>query len=313
MATPSKDSSSGRPKISLVIPVYNVARYLSKCLASVVNQTLDEIEIIVVNDRSPDYRDDEICQKYAREDSRIRYIKHADNLRQGGARNTGISVATGDYIWFVDSDDFLDVNACEFLYSQIRNIDVEVLAFGATDYEERPKTFRIKSGYHYNQRHTDLIGNIYTGKEFMDAALDRMCFYVTCWTHLFDRDFISRYRFREGVYREDTDFIPIAVRNAKTVYCISYSPYYRLIRQNSVTQRPMSEGMLLDEFAYMNSLIQYINIRKLDASDPLVRFTSQQFQHTSKLYKAFKCKTERIERDYLDLSRLHDDSELVIT
>lgn len=312
MATPSEYGLNCRPKVSLIVPVYNVAPYLSKCLASLVNQTLGDIEIIVVNDFSPDDKDDEICQQFAGEDSRVRYIKHADNRKQGGARNTGISIARGDYVWFIDSDDFVDINACEFLYSQIRNSDVEVLAFSATEYEEPPKKFRIKRGYHYNQRHTDLFGSVYSGKDFMHAALDRSCFYVTCWTHLFERRFISQYRFREGVYREDTDFIPIAIRNAKSVHCISYAPYYRLIRQASATQQPFSETTLIDEFAYLHSLFQYIDKQGMDADDPLARFTSQQFQHVATLYESFRNKTEKIEQHFFELSRLRNRSTRTI-
>ena len=91
-------------KLSIVIPVYNTAIYLKECLESIINQTYSEIEIICVDDCSPD-NSAEIIKEYAAKDSRIKYIKHTENKFQGGARNTGINAAEGSYITFVDSDE----------------------------------------------------------------------------------------------------------------------------------------------------------------------------------------------------------------
>lgn len=94
-------------KLSIVIPVYNTYPYLRECLDSIITQTYKNLEIIIVNDASPYEEDDAICREYSEKDERIVYIKHTENKYQGGARNTGINVATGKYITFIDSDDFL--------------------------------------------------------------------------------------------------------------------------------------------------------------------------------------------------------------
>ncbi len=94
-------------KLSVIVPVYNTYPYLRQCLESIINQTYKNLEIIIVNDASPYIEDDEICKEYAEKDKRIIYIKHDTNKSQGGARNTGIKAATGKYITFVDSDDYL--------------------------------------------------------------------------------------------------------------------------------------------------------------------------------------------------------------
>ena len=116
-------------KVSIIIPVYNVADYLHRCLDSCVNQTLQEIEVIVVNDCSPDPRDGEIMREYEKKfPNKVRCIWHKENLMQGGARNTGIRAACGEFLYFADSDDYLDLTLCEKMYNAIiaENADMAV-------------------------------------------------------------------------------------------------------------------------------------------------------------------------------------------
>ena len=99
-------------KISIIIPVYNVEKYLDKCIFSCVNQTLEEIEVIVINDASPDACNS-IMNKYQREyPNKIINIFLDKNLRQGGARNKGIKIARGEYLCFVDGDDYIAYDTC---------------------------------------------------------------------------------------------------------------------------------------------------------------------------------------------------------
>lgn len=109
------------PKISVIIPVYNVEKYLPQCLDSIINQTLKDIEIIVVNDCSPD-NSELIILDYMSQDSRFVYIKHETNTRQGGARNTGILAAKGEWIFFIDPDDYLSLNLLEKMLSKCLEI-----------------------------------------------------------------------------------------------------------------------------------------------------------------------------------------------
>lgn len=104
------------PKISIVVPVYNVQKYIGQCLESLVNQTFKDIEIIIVDDGSPD-ESYKIYEEYANKDSRIKIIKKV-NAGVSEARNTGIENAAGDFIIFVDSDDWMELNGCEVLYNE---------------------------------------------------------------------------------------------------------------------------------------------------------------------------------------------------
>lgn len=103
------------PKVSVIIPIYNVEKYLDQCVHSAINQTLQDIEIILVDDESPDACP-VMCDDYAKKDSRIKVV-HKKNGGLGFARNSGIEVATGEYVTFLDSDDFVDLNTYEHLYN----------------------------------------------------------------------------------------------------------------------------------------------------------------------------------------------------
>lgn len=115
------------PDISIIVPMYNVEKYLPKCVDSLLNQTHRNIEIILVDDESPD-RCGELADEYAKKDDRIKVI-HQKNKWLGGARNSGLKVATGDYIVFVDSDDYIRIDMCEKLMSCVRKNPVDMVIF----------------------------------------------------------------------------------------------------------------------------------------------------------------------------------------
>lgn len=108
-----------KPTISIIIPVFKAEKYLPKCIESIINQTYQNWEIILVNDGSPD-NSGEVCNKYAQNDSRIKVI-HKENKGVSSARNVGLNIASGDYICFLDSDDWVEIDWCEVLYSKIKS------------------------------------------------------------------------------------------------------------------------------------------------------------------------------------------------
>lgn len=127
-----------KPVLSIIIPVYNVEKYLKQCIESVLNQALESIEVICVDDCSPD-NSSEVIKEYAAKDNRVKYIKHTENKFQGGARNTGIQAANGKYVTFVDSDDYLlDMVCYKNAVSDLEkyNADISIFSF-AEDYGNR--------------------------------------------------------------------------------------------------------------------------------------------------------------------------------
>ena len=114
--------------ISIVVPVYNVEKYISRCIESIIKQTYTNIEIIIIDDGSPD-NSGVICDDFAKKDDRIRVI-HQNNMGLSGARNTGIRLAMGSYIAFVDSDDWINTEMIEVLYNLIKEYDAQIAACG---------------------------------------------------------------------------------------------------------------------------------------------------------------------------------------
>ena len=121
------------PKVSIIVPVYNVEKYLDRCMSSLLNQTLKDIEIIMVDDESPD-NCPQLCDEYARKDERVKVI-HKKNGGLGLARNSGLEIATGEYVAFVDSDDFVDINMYQELYSTADSYDSDIVYCGFYEYK----------------------------------------------------------------------------------------------------------------------------------------------------------------------------------
>ena len=114
--------------VSIIVPVYNVEKYLNKCVDSILGQTFEDFELILVNDGSVD-RSPSICRDYADKDGRVRYISQ-ENMGPGRARNVGIEAAGGAYILFVDSDDYIAENMLEILYGNITTSGADMATCG---------------------------------------------------------------------------------------------------------------------------------------------------------------------------------------
>lgn len=150
------------PKVSIIIPIYNVEKYLDKCVQSAINQTLQDIEIILVDDESPD-NCPLLCDEFAKKDNRIKVV-HKKNGGLGFARNSGLEVATGEYVTFLDSDDYIDYNCYEFTYNYIVNNGLDCLYFKCDRFSD---TDEMKTGFKYSD-----ISNpkIIEGKDIIDFS-----------------------------------------------------------------------------------------------------------------------------------------------
>ena len=172
-------------KISVIVPVYKVEPYLSRCLDSIINQTYRNLEIILVDDGSPD-RCGEICDEYARQDSRIRVI-HKANGGLSDARNHGIDVAIGDYIAFVDSDDYIATDMYEKMLARLEldNSDMVVCNYYRFDEGSAPP----KDGY------IQLPDRVLTQDEAFDFYLQIGGDYVSAWNKLYKRTIFDDLRY----------------------------------------------------------------------------------------------------------------------
>jgi glycosyltransferase involved in cell wall biosynthesis len=212
-----------KPKVSIIVPVYNVEQYIERCLDSLVNQTLKDIEIIVINDCSPD-NSEEIIKKYLDQDTRIKYIKHQKNLGLGGARNTGIKAAKAKYIGSVDSDDWVDENMFEELYTAAidGNYDVTICGF------RRVNNYgKVLEKVLFNNKEN--INNGTAGKDIF--SLSNPAF----WNKLWKKSLYTKYNieFPNHLYYEDLATTPQVYYYAKKIKYIKGAYYNYLWKRDS--------------------------------------------------------------------------------
>lgn len=238
------------PKISIIIPVYNVEKFLAECLDSCINQTLEDIEIICVDDASPD-NSIKILEEYQQKDSRIKIFRQEENKKQGAARNKGLDVASGEYIWFVDSDDYIDTKACQILYDAIKEFDVDMLCFSALRFSDtgEKRQFIYDKYCHQGVQINKIYHPKTNWRELRFSNLN-----VVPWAYITKKSVIQNFRFREGVWHEDTDFTPILLSSVGSFCYIPYTAYFYRVNQNSIVQTPMSQKRLEDQIAFAESL-----------------------------------------------------------
>lgn len=216
------------PKISIIIPIYNVEKYLSRCLESVINQTLLDIEIICVNDGTKDGSVD-IVKMYMAQDDRIRLIEK-ENGGIASARNFGIKVANGDMLVFLDSDDYLALNACERIYEEKLNKNADILVFASQPFPEIPP---INGWLLWNLNCRD----VYYPEFKPEALFNEASGNPFVWDRAFSREFLEKndLRFREDVFfGEDIIFIMEAAPIANGIQFISDKlHFYQCYREGS--------------------------------------------------------------------------------
>ncbi|MBQ9244911.1 glycosyltransferase [bacterium] len=219
-------------KVSVVIPVYNSEKYLVQCVDSVVNQTLKDLEIIFVDDGSTD-NSLNILERYQKSDSRIKIIKQL-HQNAGIARNNGILQATGEYIHFLDSDDFLDLDSYEKLYNIIKNNDADIVKFKTHRFDNKKKETTASKycdladiGDEYFNQYLTMENNAEIMLQISDAP----------WSGIYKLAFLKEYNiiFDDLKCANDTGFFFRCLLHAKKFYL---SPqkfvYYRMLNYSSL-------------------------------------------------------------------------------
>lgn len=215
--------------ISIVVPVYKVEEYIEKCVNSLLDQTYKNIEIILVNDGSPDKCPD-ICDMYSEEYSQIKVI-HKENGGLSDARNVGLNAANGEYVMFVDSDDYIDLNTCELFLDTIGSSKPDIVVGNAKRIEGTSIT-EMKHKY-------ETQGRMVTGEEYLKEELKSQTMYMPVWLNLYRRSFLkeNNLEFKVGILHEDEQFTPRAFLKAKSVIGTDILFYNYLIRDGSITMQ----------------------------------------------------------------------------
>lgn len=228
------ENDIGIPRVSVIIPVYNVEKYLRECLDSIVNQTLREIEIICVDDGSTD-GSPEILREYGEKDCRITIISQ-ENRGISSARNHGADIASGEYFYFMDGDDILERDALSRLYQLSEEKSLDVLYFDGESFFETEELKEIKKNYiTYYARKGD-YSRVMTGPQMlhemiaMDEYRSSLCLQFISSVHYRQENL----RFEEGIIGEDNIFTFQCIMPAHRVYHMKEAFFHRRVRGNSV-------------------------------------------------------------------------------
>ena len=211
--------------ISVIIPVYNVEKYLNKCVDSVISQTYKDLQIILVDDGSTD-RSSKICDEYAKADTRISVI-HKQNGGLSSARNAGMEIVEGDYITFLDSDDYVSPTVYEELYKIIKSQDSDSIA--CTCFRRVDEAGNV---YKKNDPHSKPSSTSNT--EYLREILLHIGDVSVC-TKLFPRKMLEIKRFDEEKLNEDLLFMADLIPSFKTIVYTGTVGYYYLVRDNSIS------------------------------------------------------------------------------
>lgn len=232
-------SSDSMIKVSIIVPVYNVEKYIQRCLESLVNQTLEDIEILIINDNTPD-NSMKICEEYAKQDNRIK-IFSKENEGLGLTRNYGIERANGEYIAFVDSDDYVSKDMCEVLYNAAKKNNADIV-YGGIFYDDNNGKI-VKSPcveeeiiWKDNEVKSLLLDFIATKpEEKKDTIME-----VSVWKTLFRKEIFDRYNIRFVSERqfisEDVIFDIDFFMKSKCIVAIPECVYYYCVNPNSLSK-----------------------------------------------------------------------------
>lgn len=209
--------------ITLIVPVYNVEKYLIKCVDSLLKQTYDNLEIILVDDGSTD-NSSKLCDEYQKKDKRIKVI-HKENGGLSDARNVAIDKAHGKYISFVDSDDFIACDMIELLYKNVidNKADIAICGYQNTNEDEE-----------INDNNIDYKELVYSNQEALETMLYQKDCTTSAWAKLYKTTLFKDIRYPKGKICEDLDTTYLLFAQAKKIVINNQKKYFYLQRKNSI-------------------------------------------------------------------------------
>lgn len=264
-------------KLSIIVPVYGVEKYIDKCLNSLVKQSLKEIEIIVVNDGTKD-NSQKIIDKYVKKypDKIKSYIK--ENGGQGSARNYGLKKTTGEYIGYVDSDDFVEKDMYKKLYNKAKENNYDIVVCGNYNVSEDYQNKNIDA--FINNYNTDLE-NIFFGK-------------MAVWNKIYKRDILikNKLEFKEKVWYEDLAFTLKAIMNSNTFAFIDEPLYDYLIREGS-TMNNSNVKRNLEILEAFDDILSYIKHNKKEEYFNKIEFLAIDHIYISAIVRVLKADSDK--------------------
>lgn len=224
-----------KPLVSVIVPVYNVEKYIRGCITSILSQTYKDLQVILVDDGTPD-DSGKICDEFAQKDDRVLVI-HKENGGLSSARNAGLDAAKGKYIMFIDSDDYIVDNAVEILVEECEKYDTDFVQFD-TIHTTCPEYSPQHASENYGiEMLTDLRQMYWKMYKTLGPG-------VSACTRLHKKDLFDELRFKEGIIHEDDHFTLYALQKAKSGLYLDAKLYYYIVHENSILTSRFSKKNL---------------------------------------------------------------------
>ncbi|MBI6069578.1 glycosyltransferase [Clostridium perfringens] len=267
-------------KISFIVPVYNVEQYLKQCIESIINQNIEPKEIILVNDGSTD-NSKLICEEYSKKFKNIKVI----NKKNGGlssARNEGIKNATGEYLFFVDSDDFLIGDYISSIYNECKKNDLDIIRCIYCRYNNEKGEIIEK-----NEKRKLYYDKVLSGIEFLKEEIKNNTYEVVAWLGLFKREYLMKnnIKFTENVTHEDHEFFLKCLLSEKNNNIMKKDLiiYGYRIREGSITKTPRIDNItdILKNIYSMKKFVNELNLREKEKAIAMKPISAIFYQLTS--------------------------------
>lgn len=241
-------------KLSIIVPIYNVEKYIIECLSSIYNGKLKDFEVICVDDCGKD-KSIELVKKYVKDNKikNLKIITHDKNKGLSAARNTGIKEATGDYLLFLDSDDMLITNKLNKLINYAKKNNLDVLE---CEIEEIYETnMNIKVDHSNSRTETEIL----SGEDYFSYISKNNEYIPMVWSRLYKTDYIKdNYSFKDGLKFEDEEFSPRVLINAKKVQYLNEKIYVYRRRDDSITTNMVKNNNWMEHyFIIIDSLLDF--------------------------------------------------------
>lgn len=282
--------------VSIIVPIYNIEKYIEKCINSIINQTYTNIEIILINDGSTDGCKS-ICEEYEKKDNRIVLINKI-NEGLSVARNTGLEKAKGEYVAFIDGDDFVDEKYIETLYNNLQKNNADISACGFYMYHNDKNFSR------FEKIEKDKI-EVLNPEKALDKIMNyKSAFKQNVWNKLYKKEIFTKNNikfYKDKIY-EDVGISYELISNSNIIVYDTTCLYYYVQREKSITKRLKFDKRELDRIEMANKMCDYISLNYTNLKNKSEYFRSMQYLAVINIM---------IKNDMYDLKLINETKKLI--
>lgn len=277
----TKEMDNGMKVLSIVVPVYNVESYLDKCIQSLLKFDQRKVNIILVDDGSTD-RSGEYCDKYRRDNI---IVVHKQNGGLSDARNTGLDFVDTKYVWFVDSDDYIN-DICDDLLNVLDRNDADIFVMNYS---------KICGNERVPFIHSFIPNMFLSGSEYLKEAIRRKEYVIPVWSNVYKTKLFLNRKFRKGIYHEDEQITPYLFLDSECVLITDIVAYNYVYRENSIANSKKYEKNLCDMFSVFTENYNYFeeNIKDIELKELLKNDMAEKIVYTLSKYRVTKKSVEK--------------------